>query len=226
MFRLTRIVMYMAPVAAGAALAYTVGSMGLATLLPLGKLVVTYYVALGVFVLLVLVPILVLGAHSGWGGLRRRLPSRRRWALRRHVRGRAAAGDGAHGRVRRAALDCLVRDSYRLQLQHDGVEPLSLHGGDLCRAGRGHAPDVWASRSVMLFTLMLTSKGVAGVPRSVLVILMGTAGSFHIPTAAVLMHSRRGHADGYGAHGDECDRQLHGGGGGGAVGRGVAGNRE
>ena len=40
---------------------------------------------------------------------------------------------------------------------------------------------------VMLATLLLTSKGVAGVPRAVLVVLMATAGSFHIPTSAVLM---------------------------------------
>jgi proton glutamate symport protein len=40
---------------------------------------------------------------------------------------------------------------------------------------------------VMLATLMLTSKGVAGVPRAVLVILMGTAASFHIPVAAILL---------------------------------------
>jgi proton glutamate symport protein len=40
---------------------------------------------------------------------------------------------------------------------------------------------------MMVFTLMLTSKGVAGVPRSVLVILMGTAASFHIPTTAIML---------------------------------------
>ena len=51
MFRITKIVMLMAPVAAGAALAYAVGSMGLATLVPLAKLVGTYYTALGLFVL-------------------------------------------------------------------------------------------------------------------------------------------------------------------------------
>ncbi|HUV69552.1 MAG TPA: cation:dicarboxylase symporter family transporter, partial [Terracidiphilus sp.] len=50
MFRLTKIIMYMAPVAAGAALAYTVGSMGLATMLPLAKLAVTCYGTLIVFV--------------------------------------------------------------------------------------------------------------------------------------------------------------------------------
>jgi proton glutamate symport protein len=40
---------------------------------------------------------------------------------------------------------------------------------------------------IMVFTLMLTSKGVAGVPRSVLVILMATAASFRIPTAAIML---------------------------------------
>ncbi len=40
---------------------------------------------------------------------------------------------------------------------------------------------------VLLATLVLTSKGIAGVPRATLVILMGAAGSFHIPIAAVLM---------------------------------------
>ncbi len=60
MFRLTEIIMVAAPVAAGAALAYTVGSMGLATLLPLAKLLVTCYATLAIFVLLVLAPILLL----------------------------------------------------------------------------------------------------------------------------------------------------------------------
>ena len=58
-------------------------------------------------------------------------------------------------------------------------------------------------QSVMLATLMLTSKGVAGVPRSVLVILLGTAGSLHIPATAVMMTAGRGHADGHGPHRDE-----------------------
>jgi proton glutamate symport protein len=35
---------------------------------------------------------------------------------------------------------------------------------------------------VMVFTLMLTSKGVAGVPRASFVILLATADSFHLPT--------------------------------------------
>ena len=40
---------------------------------------------------------------------------------------------------------------------------------------------------VLLATLVLTSKGIAGVPRAALVILMAVASSFQIPAAAVLM---------------------------------------
>src|SRR5664280_35981 len=66
MFRLSKIIMYMAPVAAGAALAYTVGSMGLVTLLPLAKLAITCYVTLIIFVAFVLAPILMLARIPLW----------------------------------------------------------------------------------------------------------------------------------------------------------------
>ena len=39
----------------------------------------------------------------------------------------------------------------------------------------------------MVFTLMLTSKGVAGVPRATLVILLGTAASFNLPTWPIFL---------------------------------------
>jgi proton glutamate symport protein len=42
-------------------------------------------------------------------------------------------------------------------------------------------------QAVMVLTLMLTSKGIAGVPRATLMILMATAGQFHLPSAPILM---------------------------------------
>src|SRR6266436_729024 len=57
MFRFTNIVMYFAPIGVGAAMAYTVGHMGVAVLLPLGKLLFTAYGALITFLLFVLLPI-------------------------------------------------------------------------------------------------------------------------------------------------------------------------
>ncbi len=57
MFKFTNIVMYFAPIGVGAAMAYTVGHLGISVLLPLGKLVLTAYAALIVFVGGVLLPI-------------------------------------------------------------------------------------------------------------------------------------------------------------------------
>src|SRR5271165_2344912 len=60
MFKFTNIVMYYAPIGVGAAMAYTVGHMGISVLLPLGKLLLTAYGALLTFLVLVLLPIAVL----------------------------------------------------------------------------------------------------------------------------------------------------------------------
>src|SRR4029077_13298125 len=60
MFKFTNIVMYFAPLGVGAAIAYTVGSTGMGILLNLGKLLLTLYVALVIFVLCVLLPVAML----------------------------------------------------------------------------------------------------------------------------------------------------------------------
>jgi proton glutamate symport protein len=48
-------------------------------------------------------------------------------------------------------------------------------------------PLTFGQQLFMVFTLMVTSKGVAGIPRSSLVILMGTLDSFHLPAWPVLV---------------------------------------
>jgi proton glutamate symport protein len=45
----------------------------------------------------------------------------------------------------------------------------------------------WGQQLVMVFTLMLTSKGVAGVPRATLVVLLATASVFHLPTEPIFI---------------------------------------
>ena len=186
MFRMTRIVMLMAPLAAGAALAYAIGAMGLATLLPLAKLVVTYYAALAAFVLLVLLPAALLA----------RVP------LRSFV---AAVGEPAaigfatttseaalplamermeEFGVPRWIVSFVIPTGYSFNMTGSSLY-LSMAAIFAAQAAGMHL--TVGEQIVMLATLMLTSKGVAGVPRAVLVILMGTAASFHIPTAAMLM---------------------------------------
>ena len=186
MFRLTRIVMYMAPVAAGAALAFTVGSMGLATLLPLMKLVATYYAALIAFVLLVLVPALLIA----------RIPLRRFWlavaepaALGFATTTSEAALPLAMERmeefgVPRWIVSFVIPTGYSFNMTGSSLY-LSMAAIFAAQAAGVHLG--WGEQLVMLATLLLTSKGVAGVPRSVLVILLATAGAMHIPTAAIMM---------------------------------------
>jgi proton glutamate symport protein len=186
MFRLTRIVMYLAPVAAGAALAYTVGSMGLATLLPLVKLMASYYVALAAFIVLVLIPILLLA----------RIP------LRRFVAAIAEpAAIGFATTTSEAALPLAMERMEEFGVPRWIVSFVIPTGYSFNMTGSSlylSMAALFAAQAagmrlsvteqlIMLGTLMLTSKGVAGVPRAVLVILLGTASSFHIPTVAVLM---------------------------------------
>ena len=186
MFRLTRIVMYMAPVAAGAALAFTVGSMGLATLLPLMKLMATYYAALIAFVLLVLMPALLIA----------RIPLRRFWlavaepaAIGFATTTSEAALPLAMERmeefgVPRWIVSFVIPTGYSFNLTGSSLY-LSTAAIFAAQAAGVHLG--WGEQLVMLATLLLTSKGVAGVPRSSLVILLATAGAMHIPIAAVMM---------------------------------------
>ena len=186
MFSMTRIVMLMAPVAAGASLAYAVGTMGFATLLPLAKLVVTYYAALAVFVLLVLVPLILIA----------RIPLRRFVAA---VAEPAAIGFATTTSevalplamermeefgVPRWIVSFVIPTGYSFNMTGSSVY-LSMAAIFAAQAAGMHL--TVGEQIVMLATLVLTSKGVAGVPRAVFVILMGMVASFHIPTAAIMI---------------------------------------
>ncbi len=186
MFRLTRFIMVVAPVAAGAALAYTVGSMGMSTLVPLLKLIATGYAALAVFVLLVLCPVLLLA----------RIPLRRFVAA---VAEPAALGFATTSSeaalplamermeefgVPRWMVSFVIPTGYSFNLTGSTIY-LSVAAIFAAQAAGLHF--TLGQQVVLLATLALTSKGIAGVPRAVLVVLMAIAGSFQIPAAAVLM---------------------------------------
>ena len=186
MFQMVRIVMYLAPVAAGAAIAYTVGSLGLATLIPLGKLVLTYYGALAAFSLLVLLPILVLF----------RIPIGRFVAA---IAEPAAIGFATTASevalplamermeefgVPRWIVSFVVPTGYSFNMDGSSVY-LSMAAVFAAQAAGIHL--TLTQQIAMLATLMLASKGVAGVPRAVLVVLLATASAIHIPIAPILL---------------------------------------
>ncbi len=185
MFRLTRIVMVMAPVAAGAALAYTVGSMGVATLLPLGKLLVTCYATLGVFTVVLAIILLFARIPIGKFAAAVAEPA----ALGFATTSSEAALPLAMERmeefgVPRWIVSFVIPTGYSFNMTGSSIY-LSMASLFAAQAAGLHLTVV--QQIVLLATLMLTSKGIAGVPRAVLVILMAVASQFQIPAAAVLM---------------------------------------
>jgi proton glutamate symport protein len=186
MFRLTRIITYMAPVAAGAAMAYTVGTMGLATLLPLVKLVATYYAALIAFVVCAVVPSLLIGRISLLGFLTAIAEPA---ALGFATTSSEAALPLAMERmeefgVPRWIVSFVIPMGYSFNMTGGSVY-LSMGAIFAAQAAGIHLS--FGEQFVMLLTLMLTSKGVAGVPRASLVILLASAAALNIPTTAVLL---------------------------------------
>jgi proton glutamate symport protein len=186
MFQLTRIVMYLAPVAAGAALAYTVGGMGLSAMLPLARLVVVYYVALLAFTLFVQLPTLLVF----------KIPVRR---FVEAVSEPAAIGFAtttseaalplamermeAFG-VPRWIVSFVIPTGYSFNLTGSSVY-LSIAAVFCAQAAGIHLS--MGALVGMLAVLMLASKGVAGVPRASLVVLLATAGAVHLPIAPILL---------------------------------------
>jgi proton glutamate symport protein len=186
MFRMTRFIMFMAPVAAGAALAYTVGSMGILTLLPLAKLAVTCYATFIIFALLVLAPILLMA----------RIPIRRFAASIAEPTAIGFATTSSEVAlplamermeefgVPRWIVSFVIPTGYSFNLTGSSIY-LSMAALFAAQAAGLHLSV--GEQIFLLATLMLTSKGIAGVPRATLVTLLAVAGSFHIPAAAVLM---------------------------------------
>lgn len=186
MFKLTRIIMFMAPLAAGAAMAFTVGSMGLSTLLPLLKLVITYYAALIAFVLLAVVPSLMF-ARISLRGFTTAIAEPA--ALGFATTSSEAALPLAMERmeefgVPRWIVSFVIPLGYSFNMTGGSVY-LSMAALFAAQAAGIHLSI--GAQFVMVATLMLTSKGVAGVPRASLVVLMASAAALHLPPATVLI---------------------------------------
>jgi proton glutamate symport protein len=186
MFAFTNIVMYFAPVGVGAAIAYTVGHLGIGVLLPLGKLLVTGYAALAVFLLLVLLPIAKL-AGVPVGGFSRAVaePATIAFATASSEAAlpRAMEAMEAFG-IPRKIVAFVIPAGYSFNLTGSSLY-LALASIFVAQAAGMHLS--WSEQLFMVFMLMITSKGVAGVPRAVLVVLLATAATFHLPSEPILM---------------------------------------
>ncbi|MFZ1370418.1 MAG: cation:dicarboxylase symporter family transporter [Ferruginibacter sp.] len=180
MFKFTNIIMYFAPFGVGAAIAVTVGHLGVDVLVNLVKLLVTLYVALIAFLLVVLLPVALIikipikqfikaisepvsiafATTSSESALPKAMENMEKFGVPRKI------------------VSFVLPTGYTFNL--DGTTLyLSLASVFVAQAA---GIDMSIGEQIFMgLTLMLTSKGVAGVPRASLVILLGTAASFGLP---------------------------------------------
>jgi proton glutamate symport protein len=186
MFRYTKYVMYVAPFGVGAAIAVTIGKNGPKVLFSLGKLVGTLYLAQALFVILVLgsaltlarVPlaafikaarqpfVLAFSTASSEAALPLALENMERLGIPKHIVG------------------FVLPTGYSFNLDGSTLY-LSLASMFVAQAAGVNMP--LGTQITMMLTLMLTSKGVAAVPRASLVILAGTLGTFHLPLEGIAL---------------------------------------
>ena len=184
MFRYTRYVMSLAPIGVGAAIAVTVGTKGIHVLFGLGTLILTMYVAAILCIVLILYPVLPLlriplkpffqaakepfligfSTASSEAALPLALENMEQFGVPKHI------------------VAFVIPTGYSFNLVGSALY-LSLASVFVAQAAGRHM-DI-GEQIVMMLTLMLTSKGVAGVPRAALVVLAGTLSTFHLPMEGV-----------------------------------------
>ena len=186
MFAYTKYVMYFAPLGVGAAMAATIGTNGIGVLFGLGKLILTLYVSLLLFVVLILgavvaifrIPLgrffravkdpflLAFSTASSEAAFPTAMQNMERFGVPKHI------------------VSFVLPMGYSFNL--DGTTLyLSLSSVFVAQAAGIHM--AFSQQIVMMLTLMLTSKGVAGVPRAALVILTGALATFNLPAEGIFL---------------------------------------
>ncbi len=184
MFKFTALVMKYAPIGIAAALGVTIGKNGLGVLFNLGKLVLTLYLALIVFVLVALVPVAMIAKinlRKFWHW------TKEPWLLAFTTASSEAALPLALENmekfgVPKRIVSFVLPTGYSFNL--DG-STLYLAVASIFVAQAAGIDLPFTTQLLMMLTLMLTSKGVAAVPRASLVILSGTLAQFGLPLEGI-----------------------------------------
>lgn len=186
MFKLTNLVMLFAPIGVGAAIAYTVGHSGLGVLVNLSQLLATLYAAIAAFLLLVLLPVALLARVPLRPFLRAVAePVSIAFATTSSEAALPRAMEAMEGLgVPRQIVAFVMPTGYSFNL--DG-SALYVSLASIFVAQAAGLTLGLGQQLLMLFTLMLTSKGVAGVPRAGLVVLLGTAAAFQLPLEPIFL---------------------------------------
>ena len=186
MFKFTNIVMYLAPLGVGGAVAYTVGHTGIGVVVSLLKLLLTLYGALLVFILAVLLPIALFFRVPLRAFLKAVAEpvtiafatSSSEAALPRAMEAMEAIG------VPRQIVAFVIPTGYSFNLDGSSLY-LSVAAIFVAQVSGIHLS--LGQQLLIMLTLMLTSKGVAGVSRASLVILLATATSIGLPAEPVFL---------------------------------------
>jgi proton glutamate symport protein len=186
MFRFTNIVIYLAPLGVGGAMAYTVGHMGMKVLLPLLNLIFTVYAAYAAFIVLVLIPVMFIARvplerfikYVAEPATIAFATSTSEAALPRAMESMELFG------VPRQIVAFVIPAGYSFNMDGGSVW---LAVAALFLAQTAGISMSWQQQLILVFTLMVTSKGIAGVPRASLVVLIATAAALHLPTAAIVL---------------------------------------
>ncbi|BAH39047.1 MAG TPA: dicarboxylate/amino acid:cation symporter [Gemmatimonas aurantiaca] len=184
MFKFVGIVMAYAPIGIGAAIGVTVGKSGLEVMLNLAKLVGTLYVSLVVFILVVLLPVALIA----------RINIKRFWSLVKEpwlIAFSTASSEAAFPQamqamekfgVPRRIVSFVLPTGYSFNLDGSTLY-LAIASVFVAQAAGIDMPI--GQQLLMMLTLMLTSKGVAAVPRASLVILSGALAQFGLPLEGI-----------------------------------------
>jgi proton glutamate symport protein len=180
MFKFTNLVMYAAPIGVFGSVAYTIGHLGLGVMLPLLKLLATMYAALLFFVLCVLFPIALLARipiKSFLHAVTEPLTIAFATASSEATLPRALEEMELFG-VPRETVAFVLPTGYSFNMDGASIYQ-SLALIFVAQAAGMHL--ALGQQLMMLLTLMISSKGTAGVARGSLLIVFGAATSFHLP---------------------------------------------
>ena len=186
MFKFTGLVMKFAPFGVGAAMAVTVGHSGIGVLVNLGKLILTLYAALIAFCLLVLLPVALLCRIPVRGFFETiREPALLAFST---TSSEAAMPDAMLRLIQfgvpRKIVSLVLPLGYSFNLDGSTLY-LAIASVFIAQAAGVHLS--LSQQLLMLLTLMLTSKGMAGVPRASQVVLAGTLVMFGLPLEGVIL---------------------------------------
>jgi proton glutamate symport protein len=180
MFKFTGYIMYFAPFAVGGSIAYTISTMGIEVVGNLLKLLATLYAALILFILVVFVPILLIckvSVKRFFEAVYEPASLAFATASSEAALPKAMTAMEAFG-VPRKIVAFVIPTGYSFNL--DGSTLYLALASVFCAQAAGiHLS--WGTQLLICLSLILTSKGVAGVPRASLVILAATVNQFNIP---------------------------------------------